>query len=362
MPLASSCLGWMATCAITCMNPADSLPKTDTLPAGRSINAYIEKIGDLATVKAMYTEDAEALSLLKPGQDVHLAPNASAAMHFSFSYRFLTVGFKVAPQFLTGNRDNDLKGKTSARGLGLGFTFRHWQQELSYSRTKGYYLDNTIDYVPDWKEGMPYIQFPQLVYTSFQGITGYSFNRRFSVNAVLTQTERQRKSAGSFIPLLLYRYYIVDDQSTPTSPGGVTQKSNNFEILAGAGYHHTFVLKDFYASLGLTPGAGYIFTKLTTRYPGAPVVTHGQSPAFRLDVRAGIGYNGPRVYAGTYMNVIANASAEDDDAIINSDSRAIFRVFVGYRFRAPKILSAPMDKLTEMYQQKLERLRGKMGG
>ncbi|WP_298708914.1 DUF4421 family protein [Chitinophaga sp.] len=357
MPFTSTCLGWIATCASAFGLPTDSLPHRDSLPPGQP--AWIEKIGDMATVKATYSEDVEALSLLTPGLDVELAPNSQAALHASFSYRFLSVGFKVAPGFISGNNDNDLKGKTSVRGLGVGFSFRHWQQELSYSRTKGYYLANTADYDPDWKEGMPYLQFPQLVFTSFQGITGYNFNSRFSVNAVLTQTERQRKSAGSFIPLLLYRYYIIDDRTEPASPGGATQRSNNFEVLLGAGYHHTFVWKDFYASLGITPGAGYIFTKLTTRYPGDPVHSHNHTPAFRIDGRAGLGYNGPKVYAGSYLNVISNASRQDNNAIINSDSRLIFRVFVGYRFRAPRILSNTMDRMTEKGLEKLDRMRGK---
>ncbi|WP_341839290.1 DUF4421 family protein [Chitinophaga caseinilytica] len=354
MPLASTCLGWMASWASVFLFPADSLPHRDSLPAGRP---YIEKIGDFATVKATYSEDLEELALLAPGRDLELAPNASAAVHLGFSYRFLSVGFKVAPRFLRGNGDDDQMGKTAARGLVLGFTFRHWQQELSYSRTKGYYLENTADYVPGWKEGMPYLQFPDLVFRSFQGITAYNFNPRFSVNAVLTQTERQRRSSGSFIPLLMYRYYIIDDRSVPVSPGGATQKTNNFEVLLGAGYQHTFVWRYWYASLGVTPGAGYIFTKLTTRYPGGPAVDHHHTPAFRVDGRAGIGYNGERVYGGTYMNVISNASRQENNAVINSDSRLIFRVFVGYRFRAPKLLSRPMDRLTEMYGRKLERLR-----
>ncbi len=359
MAISISCIGWVTAVTASWLQPADTVPRGDTLPVSQLEAPWIEKIGDMATVKLTVSEDVEELSLLTPDKDLELVPNNSALAHISFSYRFLTIGFKVAPHFLTGDAEEDLKGKTSARGLGVGFSFRHWQQELSYSRTKGFYLDNTADYVPSWKEGMPYIQFPQLVFTSYQGITAYNFNRRFSVNAVLTQTERQRRSAGSFIPLLLYRYYIIDDRSVPVGSGGARQKSNNFEVLLGAGYQYTFVWKDFYASLGMTPGAGYIFTKLTTRFPGEPVVSHNNTPAFRIDGRAGLGYNGPRLYAGAYMNVIANASGQRHTAIINSDSRLIFRVFVGYRFKAPKFLTNQMDKVTEMGERKLQRLKGK---
>ncbi len=359
MPFISICFGWISACAAVCINPADSIPVQDTLPGRYMENKWIEKITGYGTIKVTHSSDLETISLLTPDKDIHLSPNTSAIKHVSVSYRFVTAGFKVAPKFWPGNGDSNEKGKTSAHGLGLGFSFRHWQQELSYSRIKGYYLENTSDYDPDWKEGMPYIQFPGLVMTNYQGVTAYNFNRKFSVNAVLTQSERQLKSAGSFIPLLLYRYYIIDDRSEPATAGGATQKSNNFEILAGAGYQHTFVLKDFYFSLGITPGFGYVFTKLTTRYSTGNEISRNHTPAFRLDARTGLGYNAPRFFTGAYMNVISNASRQQHTAVINSDDRLIFRVFIGYRFRAPKFIVRKMDQLTEKGRQKLDHLRKK---
>lgn len=319
-------------------SPADSVP------------AYIEKENQFATIKLTHSSQVEKLSTVTSTNSIYLSPNVSSISQFSFSYRILTISAKLTPKFLSGNDDYALEGKTSSRGFGLDMNFTHWQQSLSYHRTRGFFLENTKDYNPAWKEGMPYIQFPDLVHINFQGITAYNFNKRFSVNAVLTQSERQLKSAGSFIPLLVYRYYIIDDRSPMISS---TQKSNSFEILAGAGYHYTFVWKDLYASLGLTPAFGYIFTKLTTRTSDDKSITHSNTPAIRIDARAGLGYNGPRFFAGVYMSAFSTSNRQQHTSVINKDDHAIVKAFVGYRFKAPGFLVKKMNVLDTLMKKKL---------
>jgi hypothetical protein len=152
-----------------------------------------------------------------------------------FNYRFISLSIRYIPKWLPGNDDEDLKGKTKGGGFGLNFTYSKWMQHLSYSKTKGFYLENTSEHRPGWEDGDPYVQFPDLEFKNFQGITAYKFNPGYSINAVAWQTERQVKSAGSFIPHFLYRYYISDNKAAPT-PGGFTQKSNNLELVLGAVY------------------------------------------------------------------------------------------------------------------------------
>lgn len=343
MPITGLCITLFAVRSLFCS--ADSVP-------GKADKVWVEKMDKQLTLKFTQSSDVEKLAAVTGSNSVYLSPNVASVSQLSFAYRFITANVNFAPRFIGGNNDNDIKGKTKGRGFGLNFNFDHWQQELSYNRIKGFYLENTKDYNPSWQEGMPYIQFPQLVYTSFQGITAYSFNKRFSVNAVVTQTERQIKSAGSFIPLLLYRYYITDDQSPVISS---TQKSNSFEVLAGAGYQHTFVYKDCYLSMGLTPAYGYIFTKLTTRSGTGNVVTHNSTPAVRIDARVGLGYNGRRFFAGAYTAAFSTANAEEHGTVINEDNRAVVKAFIGYRLNAPALLVKKMDKLDSLSRKFYKR-------
>jgi len=320
-------------------------PAPDSIPA----KLWTEKMDKQATIRFTQSSAAEKFSVVTGTNNFYLSPNVSSVSQLSVSYRFITASLNFVPRFIGGNNDDDIKGKTTGRGFGVNLNFDHWQQELSYNRVKGYYLENTKDYRDGREPGMPYIQFPKLAYTNYQGITAYSFNPKFSVNAVVSQTERQLKSAGSFIPSLLYRYYIIDG----ASGGASSQKSANFELLAGAGYQYTFVYKDVYLSMGLTPSYGYIFSRLNTYTPSGTITTHSNSPAVRLDARLGLGYNGRRFFAGAYTSAFSTVNKQQHTTIQNEDNRATVKVFVGYRFRAPAFVVKKMNKLDSLSSEVL---------
>jgi hypothetical protein len=320
----------------------------DSLALADISSRYIEYMSNYINLKLAHTSDVDELSVITDGNDIFLSPNASSFSQLFFNYRFISFSIRYIPKWLPGNDDDDVKGKTKGGGFGLNLNFDRWLQELSYSKTKGYYLENTADYDPSWSEGDPYIQFPNLQFLNFQGITAYKFNPNFSVNAVATQTERQVRSAGSFIPQLLYRYYIIENKEDP-EPNQATQKSNNFEMVLGAGYYHTFVLKnDFYISLGATPGVGTVYTKLTTRFPDEEIYTNQKNTIFRVDGKAGIGYNGPRFFAGVYSKIAASSVEQQKTSVVNQDTRFVVQGFVGYRLNAPKWMRDNVDKVGEM--------------
>ncbi|SHL38376.1 protein of unknown function [Chitinophaga jiangningensis] len=312
----------------------------------RDSTPNIAKMDEWLTVKLSQSTDVEKLAVITPTTEIRLSPNAASVTRLGVSYRFLSASYSYIPRFIPGNNDDAEKGKTKGGSFSAGISLPHWMQELSYSRVKGYYLENTSDFNPDWTPGKPYIQFPDLVFTQFEGMTAYKFNADFSANAILTQSERQLKSAGSFVPRLLYRYYINNDKSTPT-PGGFTQKGKNLELLIGAGYYYNFIIRErFYAALGLAPGAGYIFSWITTR-AGDGTTAYGsqQNFIFRLDGLVSIGYNGPRLFAGAYTRIIESAFRQERSQVITEDDRVMFQVVLGYRFKAPRLLKAGVDKL-----------------
>ncbi len=307
-------------------------------------DGWIEKMDRYVSSKLSMSNDIETFMVDTETNDVDLYPNTTTIGRVQFNYRILSFSFKFAPDFLPGNGDNEIEGKTSTVGLSGGLNFRHWFHFLSYTRVQGYYLNNTKDYEPTWVNGDPYLQFPELVVKNFEGITGYSFNPKFSVKSLTTQTERQLKNAGSFIPIIGYRYYIVDNRDTDATS---TQKSNNFEFILGAGYHYNFIIKEnFYFALGVTPGVGYIFTKLTTRFPSDDVVTKSKASVVRWDGRGALGYNGRKFFAGGIMNITSSTFEQEGTAVINSDTRANYQIFIGCRLKAPKKLKENIDKVS----------------
>lgn len=341
------CISIILLTTVTSLYAQDSLKSEN-----RSQDHYIEKISDYITLKLAISSDLENFSVYSGDTKYQINPNAATITTLSANYSFISASFRFTPKFLPGNSDTDEKGKTKSLGFGLNLNFDHWLQEFSYTRTLGYYLENTADFRPGWQEGDAYIQFPHLLYKNVQGITGYKFNRNFSLNAIATQSERQLKSAGSFIPQFLYRYYLTDDRTRLENPGQTSQKARNLELLLGAGYYHNFVYrKHFYAALGITPGAGFLFINLSTRSSdGSTINSRQQDPILRLDARAGVGYNGERFFGGLYATSFVSSYEQNNTNVINGNSRLFFKLFIGYRIPAPSVLkekfSALSDKLT----------------
>lgn len=307
--------------------------------------AYIQYMSGKIGLKLSQNSEVGALQVNTPSQKIVLQPNSLSATKLYVNYKFISFSVRYIPRFLKSNTDNLEKGKTSGSGFGMGFAFKHWLQSVSYSKTRGFFLENTRDFNPAWKPGDPYVQFPDLTYRTFEGATAYSFNSNYSLNAVISQTERQLKSAGSFIPGLLYRFYTIDD----LSGNRPSQKTTNVELILGAGYYHTFVInKSIYLSTGITPAAGYVFTRLLTRFPGSYQVSHQTNPIFRLDGQLGLGYNGERFFGGIYSRLNSSAYNQQRTSAVNQEANLTFQLFFGIRIGAPKLLKEQVERVERL--------------
>jgi hypothetical protein len=243
---------------------------------------------------------------------------------------------------LPGNGDEDLKGKTKSFGIGTSLIFKHWLFDIKYSKIRGYYLENSDDFIMQL-EGEPYIQFPDLNYKGINFSSAYSTNSKFSMRSLTSQTERQLKSAGSFLPSFNFRYYNIDDKSTAAA---ATQKSNNIEASIGPGYVYTFVAKEkFYLSLGGLASFGYLNTKLTTRLPNENAVSNQDNFIFRWDGKTGIGFNGSRFYTGLYANISGTKYKQENTTAVNTETRVSYHLFLGIRIESPDYLNRFMNKM-----------------
>jgi hypothetical protein len=297
-------------------------------------NSYYKNTLDYINLKFDIDSNSERFEVNNNTFDYDIRPNASIVSRLSFNYKFLSLSYSYIPKFIPGNNDDDLKGKTKGKSFGLNLNFNNWIQDLKYGNVKGFYIENSRDFENPWIEGTtPYIQFPDLEVTSFSGSTSYKFNSNFSIKAISTQTEIQLKSAGSFMPGLLYSFYNIDNKSSSQSS---SQRSKNFEILSNFGYYYTFVLnKNWYASAGISPSIGFSYTDLLTRLPEEYVNTHYSSAVYRINGKGGMGYNSERFFAG--FEIFAFRSFKDDNspAVKLTTTNNAFQVFLGYRFKAP---------------------------
>ena len=298
-------------------------------------NKYIQKMDDYLAIRVALHNDIKGF-VVNSTNKVDLEPNDKLAVKLTATYRGVSLSASVSPKFIPGNDDDLFRGKTTSLSLTLRLNSDHWVQELYYSKVKGYYVKNTADLISNWVDGVdPYIQFPDLNYQSFRGITGYKFNENYSVNALNTFTERQLKSVGTFMPILFYDYYIVDNRVELTGQNS-SQKSNNFESVLSLAYFHTFVIKrNFGVSFGVNPGVGFISTKILTRLPNERVTTHQTNPVFRLEGTCRLAYDAIRFFTGAQAIVSTLSYNQDNTSTVVRNQRFMYQVLVGYRFYRP---------------------------
>lgn len=304
---------------------------------------YLEKFDDWFVIKPSIVNSSEALIAKTGNYNIVLEPNTNEIVRTYFSYQFISFYIDYVPRSLLTNTDDEQKGNTKLFTLGGSINTRHWFADLNFSHTKGYYIQNTKDFRPQWRDSDPYLQVPDLHVTSYDATIGYNTNSHLSLPASFSQTERQLKSAGAFLPKAVFRYYIVDDR-TPTANSN--EKSNNVQALFGAGYQYTLVLKSSVYVVGaFTPAFGYIHTNVQQTSASAINSFTQRGPIYQWDGRVGFGYNSHRFFAGTYLSAVSAKYSQGLSSAENGNANLFFQVFAGFRIKAPRFISNRYNKL-----------------
>lgn len=310
---------------------------------------YSEKIyryRDLMSLKLDATSSAERFNVNSGNQTTEIRPNAGIVNHIRFNYRLLSFSYKFLVGGLPGNDDADTKGESSGTGFGFSFNPGQWATDFSWSRVKGYYLNNTIDFDPSWQKGDPYLLFPDLRTSIFRLTVGRAMNKDFSLNAALLQTERQLFSQGTLLPNIRLTYFDIDDQIEFTGTNS-SQRSKMFESVFSIGYAHTFTIwKYTYLAADFRPGAGFLSENLLTRIPQGVFTNSNTYFTYGFTSDIHLGYNGTKFFAGatgSYANYEHQAPQADNYKV--GDERLTWSVFIGIRIKAPEKLKWRFDEL-----------------
>ena len=314
-----------------------SQEKQNTLTSKTERDNYVQKEDTLINFKFSFYNLDQEFNIAGNDFNNTIQPNFTLKTRFFFNYRFVSLALAIAPGFIPGNRDSYLRGKTKTFTFNLNFYMTHWAHEFQFNKTKGFYIGNTANpQIPDWVEGEdPYAQLPDMKLVTFRGTTSYLFNSNFSLKAVRSQTEIQKKSAGSFIPSLIYNYYTIDTRGE----NGSGQNSYNFEGLVSLWYMHTFVIhKNWYVTGGVAPAVGYNFSKIDTYFEDSHFTDHYREPIFRLNEQISLGTNFKRFFTGIQLFASQTKEFLGDNPVKQNNYYTTFQVFAGYRFNAPKFL------------------------
>ncbi len=294
-----------------------------------SINdsVYVESMRNKFNVKLEFDNDLETFEFNNIDNNYSVKPNISIRTLIGFNYRFLSFKIGYSPN-LFKSKDYDKKGDTNVFKLSFDVFYKKWVQTFEYSEVKGYYVENIFD------ENSNYIILPNLKTQVIRGITRYSFNDKFSLKAVRNQIDIQRKSAGSFVPSLMYEYFKISDNTDLI-------KIQSVNFIVDVNYIYTFVInKKWYSNIGLAPGLGYGFNKLTKGE--ANNITTSNDFILNFKSLISLGYSSKYFYGGIAYKLIARSSV--DDSVINFDSlRSIINISIGYRFKPPKAIKNNFD-------------------
>lgn len=265
--------------------------------------------------------------------------NNKTKVSLSIDYKIISATLSFAPKFFSDNEDNELKGNSSYTDFSFRLFPKRFIQTLYYKNVKGFYIENTKDLFPNWREGDPYIQFPDLRVQSFGGSTSYILNKNFSAKSIYTQGEWQRKSMGSWIPFLDYDLTVfrnkVEDQK---------YKETQYKIGANMGYFYNWVIgKNVniapYFALGL---GGKFSTYKNVQEDGARM--NAQYLTLRMEGGLHVGYNTDRFLFGGKMNFNAYAYNQTrNQAVQNNNLYGL--LYIGYRFAPPRVVKNTYDKI-----------------
>lgn len=306
-------------------------------------HSYIEDETRFLSPRMFLVQDNLPIAVRVEGQPFRsliYQPNLPFAVGAGLFYRWfgLQVGFPIQ----AFARPEGSRGYTRAFVLNINSYLRRYGFDVHYTRYNGFYLSNPSQVVPALSTP-PYPIRSDLRSESIGGNFVFVFNhRKFSFRAAFIQTERQLKTAGSFLlqPTFNYIRFAGDSALTRVrslsyngAPAGLGLRSG-ISLSAGVnfGYARTIVLnKRFFGMMAVLPG----ITLGTHSYTLNDNVEK-QSTRFNVrgHFRGAIGYNGERWFGGLATNIdLYDIRVTRDLAL----SYAIVRtqLFFGRRFEVP---------------------------
>jgi hypothetical protein len=260
-------------------------------------------------------------------------PNIKACYSISMSGKGWGAGF--AFKLPTLGEYGKVMGKTKYTDFKFSYLMRELGFITYYRNYKGFFLSQPKLLDPTWNGGA-YPQRGDLHFTSM-GMGGYYlFNEgKFSMKAVLSHTEKQKISAGSFLMFADAQLSRVSADSSIIPPGEELKyekmsglKGYSFASLSlMGGYAYNFVFfRNFYICPMLNIGTGYQLRKMD--------VDEGEvnrNNAFLTsNFKLAYGYRGKIIYVGALFEWDSNQMVAD--AISLNASTYLSSFFIGFRF------------------------------
>lgn len=283
----------------------------------------------------------------KNNQRLNYLPNNHYDLGIGVSSRWATFIANTGISFYNTHKSD--RGTTKFTDLQLNIFGTWFTSDITYQNYRGFYISNTRSF--DYPGDRPYEIRKDVRATLFTNSTYYIFNpKKFSYRSSFAFTERQKKSAGSFLLGAYYTLFGLRADSSLVSTAFSPYFNANAHIIGGSaqafgingGYIFTGVKNKFYVTTSVVPGIGF-----NQEHYERDDSTSYRSPfnlSWKLNLRLGIGYD-----QGNYFTGISGVYDyfwlfNKTNATFNY-STSKFMVFIGYRFNTAKAEKKILRKL-----------------
>jgi len=313
---------------------------------------YIEKHNTQLNIKFDVTNDQVKYFVPFEGEKATIKTNLNASLGFVFSYKFVSVRLGIRPGLSKSEKED--KGKTDFFRIKVKLLFDKWTHRFEYNYTRGFYIENTEEFSVNETNSNYHVQFPNLTTNILSGSIHYSFNDNYSVKAIESNTESQLKSAGTIVLGINYSYYdisgtdIIKDENGDVINRTAYNDFNGFNAIINGGYHYTFVFQNYwFVNAQLNPGIGFDFFTTSIHSENNSENKNDAKVFFTLNSSFSAGYNKQKYYFGVEYNYSVNNEKFDDNNFNLQPIKNNFHVYIGYRFKAPKLVTKPVDLIEE---------------
>lgn len=264
------------------------------------------------------------------------APNNSTALGIGFDHKWFGISLSLAlPKSKTSNTKY---GHTDQLDFQTNIYLRKFIFDLNLTAYKGYYLENPLEIDTIWNNTMPY-PYRNDIYTASLG-AGFSYvtnSKKFSYKAAFTTTERQKKSAGSWILGSFFSVYSLNADYNICDYAKNYSLNDSAKIInasiasmgVSAGYAYTFAWKRYYINLSFVPGLAYQGSHFKIENNNSGINKSGLN--LKTQARFAFGYSGEFYYWG-FAVVSDNYHLQNSTTSKLKYSFGTAKLFFGWRF------------------------------
>ncbi len=298
---------------------------------------YIEKYKNIPAVYLSEYNKYNYFSIvdLDSGLTLKYKPNVALSFGPGFGYKWFGVDLSLLS---IGKKNDSIYGKTQKIDIQTHLYLKRFIADFVFQDYQGFYHD-TLVLKDTTKTILQHTTIrPDIHLTSIGGTFMYFTNyKKFSFKSTFSQTEFQKKSAGTWAFGVNFHYLSVYGDSSlinqsykPYFDSLTYYKSiytRNLGIIGG--YFHTFTLHKWFTTLSLL--VGFNGKKELFTLEDDIVQRDTINLSSKIELRLGLGYNSNRVYFG--INFVGDSFGFSK----TRQEYGTIRLYLGYRF-SPKLI------------------------